>query len=225
MAAEVDEHTALKNQNPGYGAGDDDESPEEIEGLSPEVHTPSGYEINVVQLAMLSCWICCSIIPNFAALVVGFENRDNLCNDMTDYGFLHPRTYLKITGIVGCLASIGGTLGVYCGLKLTPEPLEQLINGKLCQCDNRMAIIHKIIAAMFVVVSFIWCVVGWIIVSIFDWNGCKGQLLGETILGWTIVQVVLLMCALSSRICKKEKLISNAPPVKDEEEGSVANGQ
>ena len=72
MASEVDENTALKKQNPGYGAGNADSDPEEIEGLSPEVITPSGFEINVVQLDMLSCWMCCGIIPNFAALVVGF---------------------------------------------------------------------------------------------------------------------------------------------------------
>lgn len=225
MATEVNENTALKQQNQDYGAGDDDSDTEEIEGLSPEIHTPSGYEINVVQLGMLSCWICCSIIPNFAALVVGFEHRDMRCDSMTDYGLLHPRTYLQITGVVGSIVSIGGTFGLYCGLKLRPEPFEQLVNGKLCQCDTRSVIIHKIIAAVLLCASFIWCTVGWIMVSILHSNGCHGQLVGQTILAWTIVQIVLLICAVSSRLCHKETLIPNAPQVRDEEEGSIAGNE
>ena len=197
-----------------------------VEGL-----TPSGYEINPCQLSMVGCWLTLGIIPNLAALIVGFEHDDILCNNnFNNYGFIHPHAYLKITGIIGILISILTTCGILYLMRYNPEIMEIIVNGKICEFNhpiipnirnNKLIILNKLFAMSLILVSFIWCIIGWFIVSKLNLNGCSNELVTQTILAWTIIQLLLLICALSSRLVKRSKIIDQNEADFDEE-GSVA---
>ena len=216
-----------------YGAASSFDS---VEGL-----TPSGYEVNMCQLPMLCCWLTVGGIPNLAALIVGFENRDLKCNEYyNNYGWIHPRAYLKITGIIGIIISIFGTWYVYYLIKYHPEILEIIVNGKIFQFEHPMhpypknggekfniykckMVLNKVVAMSLILVSFIWDIVGWFIVSKLNLNGCSDELITQTILAWTIINMLLLICALSSRFVKRSKslIIDSEADIGDQEEGSV----
>lgn len=68
--------------------------------------------------------------------------------------------------------------------------------------------------------SCMWCVVGWVLVSTLSANGCHDDLVGETILGWTIVQIFFMMCAVCSRLVRLDKIAAHPNGV-GSEEGSV----
>ncbi len=135
-SAYSDENTALKSnknnakRNSTYGSGIAS-SFDSIEGL-----TPHGYEVNPCQLAMLGCWLTIGIVPNLAALIVGFEHDDILCNKYNNYGWIHPRAYLKLTGLIGIIISILGTVGVYYLMIYHPEIMEIIVNGKIFQFQS-----------------------------------------------------------------------------------------
>ncbi len=82
-------------------------------------------------------------------------------------------------------------------------------------------IIIKLLAMLLILVSFIWCIVGWSIVSKLNYNECSDELVTQTILAWTIINMLLLICALSSRFVKRSKIIDSEAEFDDQEEGSV----
>lgn len=238
-----DENTALKSSknkksdgNQRYGtAATSFDSVNSAEGL-----TPSGYEVNWCQLPMILSWLTLGIIPHLAALIVGFERDDIKCNDYNNYGWIHPRAYLKITGIVGIIISIIGTLIIYYWISYNHEPLEMIVNGKLFEFQHPMhpqngngngnirkhkynMILNKLMAYSIIIASFIWDIIGWSLVSKLNYNGCSDELVTQTILAWTIINMLLLICALSSRFVKRSKqlITDSEADFHDQEEGSV----
>eukprot|EP01084_Bolivina_argentea_P149123 260573_1 len=213
-SSETNENTSLKhNNNQRY------DSIEHSEGLTPD--GTSAYEIvNPAQLFMLACWATLGIIPNIAALIVGFERDDLECNRMNDYGFIHPSAYLKLTGIVGIFTCLIFTFGLLHWMRHDDDKtMERIINGKLFEFPNKNIICKKIIVMILILISFIWCIIGWIIVSKLNFNGCSNELITQTILGWTIVQIILMTCAISSRLVRRRKVTDSLE--NQNEEGTV----
>mmetsp|Transcript_5282 Transcript_5282/g.8692 ORF Transcript_5282/g.8692 Transcript_5282/m.8692 type:complete len:257 (+) Transcript_5282:17-787(+) len=206
-----------------------------VEGL-----TPTGYEVNPIQLLMIGCWLIVGILPNLSALIVGFERDDITCNNYTNYGLLHPRTYLKITGTVGLLVCIACTVGFFCLYTRFSEVIETIVNGRIFEfthpnylheafasynaISKQLLICSKIFVMVLIVAAFAWCVVGWHIVTKLNQNNhCSHELVTQTILAWTILQMLLLICALSSRLVKRSHMIYSEADidVQGQEEGSV----
>jgi len=194
---------------------------------------------------MLGCWLTVGIIPHLAALIVGFDRVDIACNDFADYGLIHPRAYLKLTGVVGIFACIACTVGTLYLMRNYPEIMETIINGRLFEFNHpsyghlehleydeqatvltpkRLLICNKIFAICLIAASFVWCVIGWDIVSKLNMNGCGNDEVTHTILAWTIIQMLLLLCALSSRLVKRGKVMDSEANI-DQEEGSVDHKQ
>ena len=244
-----DENTALNssknksNSTVKQRYGTTASSFDSVEGL-----TPSGYEVNPCQLSMICCWMTVGIIPHLAALIVGFEHADITCNDYDNYGWIHPRGYLKTTGIMGIIVSIIGTLAIYYFMSYNEAPLEMIVNGKLLEFqhpshpypeeneendngneDNMNVrkhkysmVINKLVAYSIIIASFIWDIIGWSLVSKLNYNGCSDELVTQTILAWTILNMLLLICALSSRFVKRSKQINDSEAdFGDQEEGSI----
>eukprot|EP01083_Nonionella_stella_P173962 601747_1 len=217
-ARPVDENTVLKNEQQihsrfDYGAS----SHSSIEGL-----TPSGYEINLCQLCMLGCWLVIGLIPYLAVLIVGFEDVDISCNDKNNYGLIHPRAYLMITGLIGIVVSVVCTFTVSYIYYHNPFTMEMVVNGKLSELPTRNILILKIIGLALIAVSFVWCIIGWFLVGRLNANGCDHVLITQTILGWTIVESILLICAISIPLFRNRQKVHTHDHDSEDKEGSMS---
>ena len=187
---EVGERTSLTNkQDTNYGAA----APSTIADSS-----TSG-DVNHVQFCMLICWLFFGIVPDIAALSAGFDDSDIDCNHYKNAYLIRPKAYLKVSGLIGIFISIFGTLGFLYLLKYT-ELIESLINGKLSNISNTPLIIAKFVLFTIFLFLFIWFIIGWTVHSqMSQFNGCLDTTLAQTIIAWTVIQLILLICAISSR--------------------------
>ena len=206
---QANESTSLKQeQNPGYGGSPSIAS---VEGL-----TPSGLFINVVQWFLIGLWLTGSFLPHLAALIVGFENADIGCDR---FGFIHPLSYLRITGVAGIFTSTLLTVGVYYNYMHNPLTMELSVNGRMLEFPNKNVIFVKLIALTMSLGSSIWCIVGWIIVHDLNMNKCGNDLVEQTILGWTISQIMCMTCAILSRYARERPKLKIH--IQADQEGSV----